>query len=143
MTFRIYTENDLERIVEIWLEGSKLAHHFIDADYWKSKQIEMKEVYLPMSQSYVIEEEGNLVGFISLVDNYLAALFVDPKEQGIGYGKQLLDNIKEQKESLDLRVYQENKNAVRFYLKNDFNISAESIDEHTSAKEYAMTWRKE
>lgn len=143
MIIRTYIENDLDRMVKIWFEGSKQAHNFINEDYWESNKTSMKEEYLPMSQSYVIEEDGVVMGFISMIDNYLAALFVDPNEQGKGYGKILLDYVKDQKESLDLKVYQENKNAIRFYLKNSFNISTESIDENTSAKEYAMTWKKE
>ncbi|NEW04619.1 N-acetyltransferase [Paenibacillus sp. SYP-B3998] len=143
MIIRTYVENDLDRMMEIWLEGSKQAHNFIDEDYWESNQIAMKDVYLPMSQSYVIEVDGVIKGFISMVDNYLAALFVDTNEQGKGYGKILLDHVKDQKETVDLKVYQENKNAIRFYQKNSFSISTESIDENTSAKEYAMTWRKE
>lgn len=143
MIIRTYIVYDLDRMVEIWFEGSKQAHNFIPEDYWKSNQTAMREEYLPMSQSYVIEVDGVIRGFISLVDNYLAALFVDPNEQGKGYGKILLEYVKDQKESLDLKVYQENTNAIRFYLKNSFNISSESIDENTSTKEYAMTWKKE
>lgn len=143
MVLRTYTNNDVDRMVEIWLEGSKQAHDFIDEDYWQSNQTAMKDVYFPMSQSYVIEDNGTVVGFVSIVDHYLAALFVDPNEQGKGFGKILLDHVKEQKDNLELKVYQENKNALGFYLKNNFIISEESIDENTSAKEYVMTWQKE
>ncbi|WP_442603113.1 N-acetyltransferase [Paenibacillus sp. KN14-4R] len=143
MIIRTKVENDLDRMVEIWFEGSKQAHHFIDEVYWETNQAVMKDVYLPMSQSYVIDRDSEVVGFISLVDNYIAALFVDLSEQGKGYGKILLDYVKDKNEGLHLKVYQENQNAVRFYLKNGFTISSESIDEKTNANEYEMTWKKE
>ncbi|WP_235941708.1 N-acetyltransferase [Paenibacillus puerhi] len=142
MNIRLYTENDLDRMIEIWFDGSKLAHNFIQEDYWKSNQTAMKETYLPMSRSHVLEVDGIMVGFISLIDDYLAALFVSPHEQGKGYGKILLDYVKDQKESMSLQVYQENERAIRFYEKNGFIVSDESIDEKTSAKEFVMTWRK-
>lgn len=129
--------------MKIWLDGSKQGHDFIDDGYWESNQKAMKDVYFPMSQSYIIEENDSIVGFISVVDNYLAALFVDANEQGKGYGKMLLEQVKDQKEYLELKVYQENKKALGFYLKNGFNILEESLDENTSAKEYIMTWKRE
>lgn len=140
MNIRLHTENDLDRMIEIWLEGSKLAHNFIQEDYWKSNQTTMKETYLPVSRSHVLEVDGTVVGFISMIDDYLAALFISPNEQGKGYGKILLDYVKDQKESISLQVYQENESAIRFYEKNGFIISNESIDENTSAKEFVMTW---
>ncbi|MBH5316979.1 N-acetyltransferase [Paenibacillus sp. GSMTC-2017] len=142
MIVREYSTNDLDEMVHIWLEASKQAHQFIAEDYWVSNQKAMKEVYFPMSQSFVLVEDDSLIGFISLVDNYLAALFVDPAKQGKGYGKVLLDYTKEQKESLKLKVYQENKSAIGFYIKNKFTIAEESVDENTSAKGYVMVWRK-
>ncbi|WP_409344586.1 N-acetyltransferase [Paenibacillus sp. MBLB4367] len=143
MNIRLYTENDVDKMVEIWFEGSKLAHNFIKEDYWKSNQSAMKEKYFPMSQSHVLEVDGIIVGFISMIDDYLAALFVDPNEQGKGYGKILLNYVKDQKACMSLQVYHENESAIRFYQKNGFIISSESIDENTSAKEYVMTWKKE
>jgi putative acetyltransferase len=143
MITRQSTVQDYDRMVEIWLEGSKLSHAFIDEHYWTSQQSDMKEKYLPMSTSYVLEETGDIRGFISVVGNYLAALFIDPRQQGKGYGEQLLNYIKDQADSLDLKVYQQNDRAVRFYLKNGFVIVEEQIDENTSAKEYVMTWRRE
>ncbi|OPA78773.1 N-acetyltransferase [Paenibacillus selenitireducens] len=138
---RTYQENDLDRMVDIWLEGSLQAHDFIDKAYWESNQQEMKNVYLPMSEAYVIEEAGSIAGFVAVVDHYLAALFVDPKVQGKGYGKKLLDHVKERRDILELKVYQENEKAVRFYQAQGFTITEELVDEHTAAKEYVMTWR--
>lgn len=143
MNIRTFTENDLDRMVEIWFEGSKQAHNFIQEEYWKSNQKVMKDVYLPMSQSHVLEVDGVIVGFISMIDDYLAALFVSPHEQGRGYGKILLDYVKDHKGSMNLKVYQENEISIRFYRKNGFIISTESFDENTSTEEYVMTWIKE
>ncbi|MFB5674227.1 N-acetyltransferase [Paenibacillus terreus] len=143
MITRLSTVQDYGRMVEIWLEGSKLSHDFIDEHYWASQLSDMKEKYLPMSTSYVLEEAGDIKGFISVVGNYLAALFIDPRQQGKGYGEKLLNYVKDQADSLDLKVYQQNDRAVGFYLKNGFAIIEEQIDENTSAKEYVMTWRRE
>lgn len=143
MNIRTYTVDDLDSMVEIWFEGSKQAHNFIQEEYWKSNQKVMKEVYFPMSQSHVLEVKGVIVGFISLIDEYIAALFVSPQEQGKGYGKIILDYAKDHKRSMNLKVYQENESAIRFYQKNGFIISTDSFDENTSSEEYVMTWNIE
>ena len=40
-------------------------------------------------------------------------------------------------------VYQKNVRAVRFYLRENFLIQAEEIDEDTGEKEYIMRWENE
>lgn len=142
MNIRSNNETDINKLVEIWYEGSLIAHDFIDKNYWKSQRTEMEEKYIPMSETYVVSNEKDVVGFLSMMDNYLAALFIDVKHQGGGYGKGLLDFIKSQKENIQLNVYKKNNNAVDFYLKNGFVIKEETLDEQTSEGEFLMEWRK-
>lgn len=142
MKIRTYKVNELDRLVNIWYEGSLLAHDFIDQNYWKSQQKAMKETYLPMAETYVIIEKSEVVGFISMVDNYLAALFVDYHYQGKGYGKRLLHFVKEKRKQIELKVYQKNRQAVSFYLKNGFELCEELFDELTGEKEFLMKWQR-
>lgn len=139
---RLLNTKDMEDVVELWLRGSLESHDFIDPDYWRSMKVEMREKYLPMATSYVIEDDGAIVGFVSMVDEYLAALFVEGAQQNKGYGKQLVNYIKELYASIHLRVYQNNVNATRFYQKNGFFIVEEGVDGRTSQKEYVMSWSK-
>jgi putative acetyltransferase len=142
MNIRLSQEKDMDRLVEIWLEGSCDAHHFIDPEYWKSMRAEMKHTYLPMSKTYVLDIEGELMGFVSMVDHYLAALFIDVVHQKQGYGKRLLDYVKQEYDTVQLKVFHKNKNALQFYLKNGFVITQELIDGPTTEKEYLMVWQR-
>ncbi|GIP40224.1 acetyltransferase [Paenibacillus sp. J31TS4] len=130
-------------MVDIWFEGSKQAHSFIPEEYWASNREAMKTVYLPMAQSFVLEENGMAAGFASIIDDYLAALFIRPAEQGKGYGGLLLNYVKERTGRLRLKVYQQNENAVRFYQRNGFRLASETIDELTFAPEYELIWQEE
>ena len=78
---RSYNSQDTDRVIRIWLEASILAHHFIPAMYWIEKQEDMRNIYLPESDTYVFEDEKtkSVQGFISMVGNYLAAIFVIPE----------------------------------------------------------------
>lgn len=140
MNIRVYTKSDIPKLIEIWYESSLVAHHFIDDYYWKSQRTAMKEKYLPMSETYVISNEIEVVGFISMVDAYLAALFIDVKHQGKGYGKRLLDFIKTKRDYIQLKVYKKNKHAVNFYLNHRFVIQEQLLDEQTAEVEFLMRW---
>ncbi|WP_202078800.1 N-acetyltransferase [Caldalkalibacillus salinus] len=140
---RRLNNKDMDQVIDIWVEGSVAAHDFISPDYWESKKIDMKTTYLPMADTFVIHERDHILGFVSMVDHYLAALFVDIKKQKKGYGKQLLRYIKQKQDMIELKVYQKNKNAIHFYLKNGFRIEADTIDEPTAESEYVMVWEKD
>jgi len=132
------TPSDVDIATEIWLESSIQAHSFIPAEYWRSKADEMKNVWLPSSESWVLRSGEKIIGFYSLVENRLAALFVLPSAQGTGFGKQLLEHAKMQRPELTLSVYKENESGYQFYLSQGFQISGEQTDEHTGHIEYTM-----
>lgn len=142
MNIRPNKNTEVDKIVEIWYEGSLIAHDFIDKNYWQSQQMDMKEKYIPMSETYVVSKEKDIIGFVSMLDSYLAALFIDVNHQGEGHGKELLDFIKRQRKNIQLKVYKKNKKAVDFYLKNGFVIKEETLDEQTWEEEFLMEWEK-
>ncbi|WP_078411274.1 GNAT family N-acetyltransferase [Priestia abyssalis] len=142
MKIRLSKKIEIDKMIDIWYRGSLIAHDFIDKNYWKSQQKEMKEKYFPISENYVICNEKEVLGFISMVDNYLAALFIDIKHQGKGYGKELLNFIKERRENIQLKVYKKNDEAVNFYLRSGFVKKEELLDEQTAEDEFLMEWKK-
>lgn len=72
----------------------------------------------------------------------IEGIFVSDEMQSQGIGKTLIDFVKAQKTKLRLNVYQKNVRATHFYQKEGFEIQCEGLDETTSEKDYAMTWRK-
>lgn len=136
-------DQDMNHIIDIWLTASIEAHHFIPAPYWKSKIDEMRNIYLPMSETYLLEDNGQVFGFISLVEDHLAALFVSTTAQNQGYGRALLNHAMDLRNVLKLQVYQENQPAFHFYLKNGFQVHGEAVDNDTGQGELIMIWNKE
>jgi putative acetyltransferase len=136
---RKYSENDMDSVLEIWLNASVKAHDFISAEFWESQVESMRNIYIPVSETYVYEAESKVVGFYALYGNSLAAIFVSPELQGKGIGKQLLSHAKTQRVELSLSVYKENRASFQFYLSQDFNVVSEQLDEHTGHPEYTMS----
>ncbi|MFA6717339.1 MAG: N-acetyltransferase [Victivallaceae bacterium] len=137
---RKFIDADTERVLEIWLEASVNAHNFVKREFWESKIDDMKELYLPGSETYVYEENGEVKGFFSLVDETLAALFVAPDRQGQGCGKKLIAKAKELRPALKLTVYSKNTKSVDFYRKCGFKTVKEQTDKHTGETELMMEY---
>ena len=101
----------------------------------------MRDVYIPASETLVIEDSSGVLGFYSLLDSQLAALlFVDPTYQCKGFGKQLLDHAKCLRKELSLAAYKENTSSVGFYTSQGFKRVKEQIDEQTGHAEYLMCY---
>lgn len=136
---RDFTLKDIDDIMHLWLETNKQAHDFIESSYWDSNFVSVKEM-MPQATIYVYESNGQIQGFIGLMDDYIAGIFISRDNQSKGIGKRLLDYTKEKCDKLTLEVYKKNARAVQFYLREGFNISKEEIDEETGESEYFMEW---
>lgn len=137
---REYRQADIDQVLAIWLTASIEAHNFIEPHFWESKVSEMRDVYIPASETFVLEYEEKINGFYSLYGNTLAAIFVAPESQGKGMGTALLDDAKNRRESLQLSVYKENVPGIKFYEKHGFISLDEQIDEHTGHPELIMKY---
>lgn len=120
------------KVMTIWTKGNFYAHPFIERDYWISNYNKVKEEYLKQAETYVYEENGEIKGFISILNNtYIGALFVTKDFLRQGIGKRLLNYCKERKEKLTLQVYEKNVDATLFYLAMGFKNIRIQIDEST------------
>ncbi len=138
---RNFDMKDLESIMDIWLNSNIDAHSFIDENYWRSNYDMVKEL-MPKADLYVYEVEEDIVGFIGIQDNYIAGIFIDQSFRGKNIGKKLLDFGKERYEILSLDVYKENTRALNFYLREDFEVASESLDEVNNKTELSMVWKR-
>lgn len=140
---RKFKEDDLNTVMQIWFDTNIKAHHFISRQYWIDNYEMVKDI-LPKKEIYVYEDDNinQINGFIGLMDNYIVGIFVNKNNQSRGIGKQLLDYVKEIKETLNLSVYQKNIRAISFYQREQFIIQSEHIDNDNNEKEFIMTWSK-
>lgn len=133
---------DLDAIIELWYQVSLQCHDFVDPAYWYKAKEDMRTVYLPNAQTTVAEQDEEIIGFMSLVGNTVAAIFVASSAHGKGVGSRLLGQACASHAKLDLKVYKLNNQAVAFYKKHGFVIQSEQTDENTKQSEYVMLWKK-
>lgn len=137
---REFKESDIDKIMDIWLNVNIEVHNFIDADYWKSN-FEMVKVMMYNAEIYVYENNNIISGFIGLIDNYIAGVFVDSNFRSQGIGKALIDYVKNIKNKITLNVYDKNSRAIDFYKREGFKALTKNIDDATGEGEYEMLWK--
>ena len=140
---RQYTECDIGSVMQIWLDTNIQAHYFLSPDYWRANCDRVREM-IPRAEIFVHEDDHTkqIDGFIGLNDKHIEGIFVKETMQSKGIGKQLLDYVKEVKTTLRLNVYQKNKKAIQFYLREKFIAQSENIDDNTGEKEFIMVWNR-
>ena len=131
---------DIDKVMEIWLKSTIKAHDFISKEYWENNYNTVKDVYIPMSETFIYEdEEKNIKGFISIInEEFIGALFVDVNCQGNGIGKELINFAINKYKKLNLAVYKENKKSVDFYINRGFKIINVQNNEDSGYEEYIM-----
>lgn len=134
---RKFRNEDLEQIMQLWLQSNIQAHSFIEKTYWKSHYNEVRKM-LPEAEIYVFDSGEGILGFLGLQEDYIAGIFVEENSRGRGIGKHLLHCAKQNRDSLSLHVFTKNERAVRFYEKEGFKITGEQSDEETGEREYVM-----
>ena len=131
--------NDIDKIMNIWLRSTIKAHDFIQKEYWENNYNIVMNMYIPMSETFVYEDEECIKGFISIINNeFIGALFVDIDFQNSGIGKKLINYATDKYKNLNLAVYKENKTAVDFYINRGFTIIKEQANEDSGHNEYIM-----
>ena len=137
---RKFEAKDTERIMQIWLEVNIETHHFVRSDYWLSQYQSVQEQLL-QADIYVYEQDKKIQGFVGMMDDYLAGIFVDEKCRSMGIGKDLLECVKENYPVFTLNVYQKNRRAVDFYLREGLFVVSKGIDKDTKEADYTMAWK--
>lgn len=108
MQIRQYQESDLEPVLESWEVATRLAHEFMTDDFIAQERQNVAEIYLPNTDTWVAEVEGEVVGFIALMGNEVGAIFLQPNCHGRGIGRALMDKAQELHGNLEIEVFKEN-----------------------------------
>lgn len=122
-------EVELAALSSIWFRASLEAHPFVGRDRLQLQQQAVERVYLPNAETWVACLDDVPVGFVSLLGDFIGALFVDPHHQGRRIGSLLLGHAVALRNELELEVYTANAAAIRFYKRHGFiEISRRPLD---------------
>lgn len=139
-------EEDLTNVMTIWVKGNFKANSFIEKDYWLEIYNQTKLDFLENYKTYVYVENDEILGFISICDNEIKAIYVKEEKRENGIGTKLLnhcrDNLGENTE-MYVKIFEKNMKGILFFSKRQFKNNKIQLNEQFNETEYIMTWKKE
>ena len=131
MHIRQYQDSDLSAVLAVWEAATRLAHPFMTDEFLEQERIDIAEIYMPNTDTWVLEANGNVEGFIALMGNEVGAIFLQPKHHGKGWGKSLMDKAQELHGDLEVKVFKDNSIGRNFYARYGFEYLTEELHELT------------
>jgi putative acetyltransferase len=128
---RQYKESDLQAVLSSWESATRLAHPFMSDEFIAQERRNVADIYLPNTDTWVVELGGSVEGFIALMGNEVGAIFLQPDFHGKGAGKALMDKAQELHGDLEVEVFKENGIGRKFYARYGFEQLEETFHEPT------------
>ena len=95
---------------------------------------------MSIASVYIYEEDGQILGFAGSMEEAMVAITVKDDERGRGIGTLLLDKLKDEMGILEASVYTKNKNAMKFFQKNEFKAKDIQIESSTGEEIVLLNW---
>jgi putative acetyltransferase len=134
--------DDTDALITIWDSAEPLAHPFLSAAVRDQVRKDIRDVFLPNAEIWVMEKNGAPVGFIAMIDTEIGGLFIDPPHQGKGMGRQMVDHVVALKGPLTVEVFKENKIALPFYERYGFVVTGEGAFDASGDETFKMAMRR-
>lgn len=115
LVLRPVADTDLDAVLDVWDRASRLGHPFLSDAFHAAERDRIAHQWLPASETVVAEDDGAIVGFVSMVGDEVGGLFVDPDRHRQGIGRRLLAHALVGRRRLELGVLDGNVGARAFY----------------------------
>jgi len=139
---RKYIKSDDQAIIDTWYSASKVAHPFLTMDFLKSEEENIRNIYLPNTETYVYEVNGEVIGFIALMGNEVGAIFLDPDYHGHGIGYRLMEFVSKLYNELEVEVFKKNSIGRAFYKRFGFTFLSEGFHEGSNCETLRLKFVK-
>lgn len=135
---RAYRPADTDALIAIWEKANAMAHPFLPETFVAQVKEDMRNIYLPNAETWVLEEGGRPIGFIAMIDNEIGGLFLDPDHHGKGAGRAMVDHVVALKGPLRVEVFEENAVGRPFYERYGFAFEDEYLHEQSGRVTFKM-----
>jgi len=133
--FKAIDEDDL---IRVFLAATIPGQDFLPEEHWRSQEALIREQFIPIAETWVVEEGGEFVAFASLLDGLIGGLFTHPDHQGKGHGRALIAHARSLHDPLRIEVFRRNEKAVALYERCGFVEESASVHEETGLEAVIM-----
>lgn len=143
--FRPYRSSDEDAAIALWHRTWQQAYPAVDfaarLDAWRKRWC---EELAPAARIIVAEQRGVMAGFVTVdATGYLDQLVVDPDLWGSTLGDALIRHAKLlSPDGITLLVNTDNDRAIRFYERNGFVHTHDSVNPASGRPVYGMAWQR-
>ncbi|WP_040982488.1 GNAT family N-acetyltransferase [Oceanobacillus jeddahense] len=116
---------DYPALIELWEKSVLATHDFLASEDRESLKKGIP-AYFPQLDMKMWFEDTTFIGFSGVNASQLEMLFLDPEQIRKGFGSRILNDLIEKDGIKLVDVNKDNKPALAFYLKNNFQITGES-----------------
>jgi putative acetyltransferase len=106
---------DVDELIRVWLASTIPGQSFLPEAHWRAMERDVREQLLPIADTWVVEEDGEVVAFMSIIDDLIGGLFTHPDRQGKGYGRALVEHARLLHDPVFVEVFEANEKALGFY----------------------------
>lgn len=128
---RKYEAGDLDAVLSAWENASQIGHPFLTTEFLATEKQNVADVYMPNANTWVAEDQGQVIGFISMAGNEVGGLFVQPSYHSKGVGRTLMNKAQELHGDLEVEVFQANMIGRRFYDRYGFKLIEKKVHAET------------
>lgn len=125
---RRYRPADEDAVVAVWLAATIPGQAFLPEEHWRAAEPEIREL-MPAAEMWVVEQEGEVVAFMAMLDDLIGGLFTHPEHQGRGHGRALVELAAQRHDPVFVEVFEANHAARAFYARRGFVAHERRIDE--------------
>ncbi|MFP8967466.1 GNAT family N-acetyltransferase [Pokkaliibacter sp. CJK22405] len=117
---RAFLPSDRSAVESLWQDTeNEISAYYHPA--WRSyERLEQLDHVLEQGETWVYLHQLQVVGFISLVDNEIVCLCVEPEHRGKGIGCTLLNHVRCFNPELTAVIYESNRQGRHFYDRYGF-----------------------
>ncbi|MBD2101380.1 acetyltransferase [Leptolyngbya sp. FACHB-261] len=123
----LVTSEDFPCLVEVWEASVRATHLFLmEADIQFFKPLVQDALPQMAELACARDEQGQVVGFVGVVEDKVEMLFIHPLWRGQGVGRRLLEHAVKALGATKVDVNEQNEQAVGFYLRLGFEVEGRS-----------------
>jgi putative acetyltransferase len=135
---RAFEPNDADDLIRVWIASTIPGQSFLPEEHWRAMEPVIREDLMPIAETWVVEEDGELVAFMSLLDDLIGGLFTHPDHQGKGHGRALIEHARERYDPVFVEVFEANEGAKRFYRRRGFVDYRRRVDKESGLLQLIM-----
>ncbi len=135
---RRFEPADEDDLIRVFFAATIPGQAFLPEEHWRAQESLIREHFVPIAETWVVEEDGEFVAFVSLLNELIGGLFTHPDHQGNGHGRALIEHSRTQHDPLRIEVFRKNEKALAFYRRCGFVEESVHDDEGTGLETVIM-----